>query len=97
MMLLFPQDYAIDDYRLDGLNPNIRASGLNVVDLSATYLMRSGFEFSAVIDNATDSRYYEKQNYFQSRTSQTGPALERIHGTPGYPIGVTLGLTYRFR
>jgi outer membrane receptor protein involved in Fe transport len=47
------------------------------------------------IDNLTNKVYYETQNFFESRVSPAGPAVERIHGTPGYPIGITVGLTLR--
>jgi hypothetical protein len=47
------------------------------------------------MDNLTNKTYYETQNYFESRVAPTLPAIARIHGTPGYPIGVTVGLTFQ--
>ena len=47
------------------------------------------------MDNLTDKIYYETQNFFESRVSPGAPAFERIHGTPGYPFGMTVGLTLR--
>jgi hypothetical protein len=47
------------------------------------------------IENLTDKQYYETQNFFESRVSPTAEAFERIHGTPGYPFGITVGLTFR--
>lgn len=85
----------ISGYRLDGLDPTIHASGLDVVDLSATKAIRHGLEMNFAIENLTNKKYWETQNYFESRISPTAPALFRIHGTPGYPLGVTVGLTWR--
>jgi outer membrane receptor protein involved in Fe transport len=84
----------IGNYRLDGLDPTIRASGLDVLDVAVTKQLRRWVDFNFDIDNLTDKLYYETQNYFVSRVTPTTPALARIHGTPGYPIGVTLGLTF---
>jgi outer membrane receptor protein involved in Fe transport len=86
----------IGRYRLDGLDSTIQASGLDVVDFSMSRLIRHGLEFDFSIDNLTDKRYFETQNFFMSRVTPTAPAVSRIHGSPGYPIGVTVGLTYRF-
>ena len=85
----------ISDYRLDGLVPSLRASGHDVLDLALTKSLRPWLDFNLAVDNLTDKVYYETQNYFESRTSPTVPAIERIHGTPGYPFGLTLGLTFR--
>jgi outer membrane receptor protein involved in Fe transport len=84
----------VGNYRLDGLDSNIRASGLDVVDLALTKQIRRWVDFGFDIDNLTDKQYYETQNYFESRVSPTAPAVFRIHGTPGYPVGVTVGLTF---
>ncbi|HEV2666813.1 MAG TPA: hypothetical protein VG324_17975 [Blastocatellia bacterium] len=53
------------------------------------------FRFNPSIDNLTDKRYFETQNYFESRVSPGAEARARIHGTPGYPVGVSVGLTFR--
>jgi hypothetical protein len=42
-----------------------------------------------------DRRYYEMQNYFESRLPGQEPRL-RIHGTPGYGRTLLAGLTIRF-
>ena len=84
----------IGNYRLDGLDPTIRASGLDVVDLSVTKKLSLGMELNLAIDNLTNKKYYETQNYFESRVTPEAPAVSRIHGTPGYPFAVTLGLTF---
>jgi hypothetical protein len=85
----------ISSYRLDGVNASIRAAGLGVVDLSLCRPIRRGVEFNLAIDNLTNKRFYETQNYFTSRLRPGDPAVSRIHGSPGYPIGVTVGLTFR--
>jgi outer membrane receptor protein involved in Fe transport len=84
----------IGNYRLDGENATIRASGLDVVDLSLTRSIRRWIDLNINVDNLTNKHYYETQNYFESRVSPTAESKERIHGTPGYPIGLTVGLTF---
>ncbi len=85
----------ISAYRLDGLDPTIRASGLDVMDLSTSKRIRPGLDFNFSIDNLNNKHYWETQNYFESRVTPTAPAISRIHATPGYPIGFTVGLTFR--
>src|SRR5262249_9168585 len=85
----------VGNYRLDGEDASIRASGLDVVDLAVTKPLRPWLDFNVDIDNVTNKACYETQNYFESRVSPTAPGLSRIHGTPGYPIGFTVGLTFR--
>lgn len=85
----------IGSYRLDGEDATIRASGLDVVDLSLTKRIRRWVDFNLSIDNLTDKRYFETQNYFESRLRPGDPIVARIHGTPGYPFGLTAGLTFR--
>jgi outer membrane receptor protein involved in Fe transport len=86
----------INSYRLDGLDDSIRASGFDIVDLSVNKQLRSWVDLNFTIDNLTNKRYFETQNYFESRVTPFGPSIERIHATPGYPITVTAGLTFRF-
>ncbi|MGH9755738.1 MAG: TonB-dependent receptor, partial [Blastocatellia bacterium] len=86
----------IDSYRLDGEDPGVRASGFDVLDLSVTKRIRHWVDFNLSIDNLTDKRYFETQNFFESRVSPGAEAQARIHGTPGYSVGVTVGLTFRF-
>ena len=83
----------VGNYRLDGLDPAIRASGLDVVDFALTKPLRPWVDFNLDVDNLSNKAYYETQNFFESRVAPGAPALERIHGTPGYPIGVTVGVT----
>ena len=84
----------VGNYRLDGEDAAIRASGLDVVDLAITKTIRRWIDLNFDIDNLTDKHYYETQNFFESRVGPASEAKERIHGTPGYPIGITLGLTF---
>jgi len=85
----------INSYRLDGFDPEIRATGLNVLDLSIAKRIRRWVDFNLAIDNLTDKRYFETQNYFESRLRPGDPVIARIHATPGYPVTVTAGLTFR--
>ncbi len=87
---------AINHYRLDPLDPSIAAIGNTVMDLGASRRIRRGVEFNFAIDNVADRRYFETQNYFESRLAGQAPRF-RIHATPGYPVTVTAGLTFRFR
>ncbi|MDQ1559089.1 MAG: hypothetical protein QOD32_2149 [Pyrinomonadaceae bacterium] len=83
-------------YRLDGADARLRASGLDVLDFSLSRRVRRWLDFNFAIDNLTNKRYFETQNYFESRLRPGDAAAPRIHGTPGYPVGVTAGLTFRF-
>jgi TonB dependent receptor-like, beta-barrel len=84
----------ISNYRLDGTDPSIRASGLDVVDVAITQSLRPAIDLNVDIDNLTGKVYYETQNYFESRVAPTAAPVKRIHGTPGYPFGLTVGLTF---
>jgi hypothetical protein len=87
---------AINHYRLDGADGSIRAEGNTVWDFGMSRRVRRGVEFNFTVDNMLDRSYYETQNYFESRLPGQGP-LYRIHGTPGYPLTVMAGLTFRLR
>jgi TonB dependent receptor/TonB-dependent Receptor Plug Domain len=89
----------ISGYILDGKNPTSPVSyarGLDVMDLSMSKRIRHGIDFNFAIDNVNDKRYYETQNYLESRVTPTDDSKFRVHGTPGYPIGFTVGMTFRF-
>jgi outer membrane receptor protein involved in Fe transport len=88
---------AINRYRLDGEDPSILASGHTVFDLGLSKQVRRGVEFNLSVDNLTNRDYYETQNYFESRVAPMAPVVARIHATPGYPLTVVAGLTFRFR
>ncbi len=83
-------------YRLDGEDARIRASGLDVLDFSMNRRIRQWVDFNLSIDNLTNKRYFETQNYFESRLSPGDEVKARIHGTPGYPLSITAGLTFHF-
>ncbi|MEO8593570.1 MAG: TonB-dependent receptor plug domain-containing protein [Candidatus Solibacter sp.] len=87
---------AINHYHLDGEDPSVIASGHTVFDLGLSRRIFRGIELSLALDNLTDRDYYETQNYFESRLPGQAPAY-RIHGTPGYPVTATVGLTFRLK
>jgi hypothetical protein len=72
------------------------AGGLDVIDSASTKKLGRGLEWNLAVDNLNNKRYYETQNYHDSRLTPTGPIEARVHGTPGYPAGFTTGLTWRF-
>ena len=89
----------ISRYFLDGSdtrNPAKRASGLDVVDFSISKAIHHGVDLNFAIDNLNNKKYWETQNYFTSRL-QGEPinGVERVHATPGFPVGFTVGLTFR--
>ncbi|MET0650091.1 MAG: TonB-dependent receptor, partial [Pyrinomonadaceae bacterium] len=84
------------NYRLDPLDAGVRASGLDVVDLGVSKRLRRDLDFNLAVDNLFNKRYYETQNFFESRVRPGEEPAARIHATPGFPFGVTVGLTFRF-
>ncbi|HEY6184719.1 MAG TPA: TonB-dependent receptor [Terriglobales bacterium] len=86
----------ISGYILDPVVRDIpRAAGLDVLDLSMSKQLRHNLEFNFAVDNLNNKRYWETQNYLESRVTPASDVIARVHGTPGYPIGVTVGLTFR--
>ncbi|HEX2269378.1 MAG TPA: TonB-dependent receptor [Pyrinomonadaceae bacterium] len=85
----------VSNYRLDGEDASIRAAGLDVLDFSMRQRIRSWVDFNLSIDNLANKRYFETQNFFESRVHPASPVIAQIHGTPGYSIGFTAGLTFR--
>ena len=85
----------VSNYRLDGENASIRASGLDVVDLSVNKRIGRVVELNLAVDNLFNKHYFETQNFFESRVLPGDPVVSRIHGSPGFPIGLTIGLTFR--
>jgi outer membrane receptor protein involved in Fe transport len=53
-------------------------------------------DLNLAVDNLTNKRYFETQNFFESRVRPGDAAISRIHGTPGYSTTLTIGLTFRF-
>ncbi|MDQ3010708.1 MAG: TonB-dependent receptor, partial [Acidobacteriota bacterium] len=85
----------ISNYRLDGEDTSIRAAGFDVLDLSVNKQLRRWVELNLSVGNLTDKNYFETQNYFESRIRPGAPIVSRIHATPGYPLTVTGGVTFR--
>ncbi|MEO6725160.1 MAG: TonB-dependent receptor, partial [Blastocatellia bacterium] len=85
----------ISNYRLDGEDPSIRAAGFDVLDFSLNKQLRRWVELNLSVDNLTGKHYFETQNYFESRIRPGAPIVSRIHATPGYPVTVTGGVTFR--
>jgi outer membrane receptor for monomeric catechols len=86
----------ISGYSLDGANKNLRASGNDVLDFSLSKRLRKWVALNFSIDNVLNNRYFETQNYFESRISPSANAVSRIHATPGYPTTFNFGFTFRF-
>jgi len=84
------------NYRLDGEEASIRAAGLDVLDLGASHRLRPYLDLNFSLDNLLGKRYFETQNFFESRLRPGDPAAARIHATPGYPRTFTAGVTLRF-
>ncbi|MBP6004784.1 MAG: TonB-dependent receptor [Pyrinomonadaceae bacterium] len=86
----------ISSYRLDPDDRTIRAGGNDVVDFAISKRLRKWVDLNFSIDNVLNKKYYETQNYFESRTCGTCDIASRIHATPGYPFTASVGLTFRF-
>ncbi|MEO7658167.1 MAG: TonB-dependent receptor, partial [Pyrinomonadaceae bacterium] len=85
----------INSYRLDGFDDTIRAAGHDVVDFSVAKRLKKWVDLNFSIDNLLNKRYFETQNYFESRLRPGDPVVARIHATPGYPFTISVGLTFR--
>lgn len=85
----------ISNYRLNAEDENVRASGHDVIDLSIAKRLKKWIELNFSIDNLFNKKYYETQNYFESRVCPTCDVGTRIHATPGYPFTVNFGVTFR--
>jgi outer membrane receptor protein involved in Fe transport len=85
----------ISNYRLDGEDDSIRAAGHDVVDFSVSKRLRKWIDLNFSIDNVLNKKYFETQNYFESRLTPTSDIISRIHATPGYPTTFNFGVTFR--
>jgi outer membrane receptor protein involved in Fe transport len=84
------------NYRLDGAgDPSLKASGFDVLDLSLNKRLNKFLDLNFAVDNLTNKRYFETQNFFESRVRPGDASAERIHVTPGYPLTLTMGVTFR--
>ena len=86
----------ISNYRLDGEDDSIRAAGHDVVDFSVAKHLRKWVDLNFSIDNLLNKKYFETQNYLESRTCPTCEIISRIHATPGYSRAFNIGTTFRF-
>jgi len=84
-------------YRLDPLDAGVRAAGLDVVDLSISKRLRRFVELNFAAENLFNKRYFETQNYFVSRLRPGDEPAGRVHATPGFPFGLTVGVTFRLQ
>jgi outer membrane receptor protein involved in Fe transport len=84
------------NYRLDGEDARVCAAGLDVLDFGLSHRLRSYLDLNLSFDNILGKRYYETQNFFESRLRPGDEIIARIHATPGYPRTVTAGVTFRF-
>ena len=71
------------NYRLDGEDSRIRASGSDVLDLSIRQRIKSWIDFNFSIYNLTNKRYFETQNYFESRARPGDPIVARVSWNTG--------------
>jgi len=80
-------------YRLDGEDTGLKASGHDVVDFAVSKQISRRWKLNFAVDNLLNKKYYETQNYFESRACPTCDVTSRIHATPGYPLTITAGVT----
>jgi hypothetical protein len=50
-------------------------------------------DVNLAVDNFNNKRFFEVQNFFESRARPGDPVVSRVHGTPGYPTTLTVGVT----
>jgi outer membrane receptor protein involved in Fe transport len=86
----------VSSYRLDAENPEIKAAGHDVLDFSLSKRLAKWVDLNFSVDNLLNKKYFETQNYFESRACQTCDVVTRIHATPGYSTTFSFGLTFRF-
>lgn len=86
----------ISNYRLDAEDARVKAAGNDVVDFSLSKRLKKWVDLNFSVDNLLNKKYFETQNYFESRTCPTCDITTRIHATPGYSTTFNIGLTFRF-
>ena len=65
----------VSKYILDGSDRTVpKATGLDVIDLSTSKRIRHGLDFNFAIDNVNNKRFYETQNYLESRVTPAANA-----------------------
>jgi hypothetical protein len=85
---------SISHYMLNSQDPSILAAGHTVWDLGVARRVRPGVELNVTVDNIGNRTYWETQNYYESRLFGQAP-FTRVHVTPGYPLTIMAGLTFR--
>lgn len=84
---------AINRYILNGEgNGGARVPGHTVWDFSASRSINRYFDLNIAVDNLLDKSFYETFEMYTSALRGQDP-LERVHGTPGYPRTVMVGVT----
>ena len=58
---------AVNHYRLDGVDPSIRAAGHTVFDMAWSRCISHKLDLNFAMDNLFDRDYWEVQNFFESR------------------------------
>jgi len=86
----------ISSYRLNAEDDSIRAAGHDVVDFAVSKRLKKWVDLNFSIDNVLDKRYFETQNFFESRICPACDVGTRIHATPGYSRALNIGVTFRF-
>ncbi len=72
-----------------------RVPGHSVTDFFAARRLNRWLELNLSIDNIWDKEYFETFSHYSSRVAPGAAELDRIHGTPGYPLTVVGGVTIR--
>ena len=90
-----PADACDQRITLDGFDPSIRASGHAVVDMGVARRVRRGLELNLTVDNLASRRYWGNAELLRVAPAGEEPA-SRIHATPGYPLTIMAGMTFRF-
>ncbi|MBC7797003.1 MAG: TonB-dependent receptor [Pyrinomonadaceae bacterium] len=85
----------INSYRLDGEDDSIRAAGHDVFDFGGSKRVKRWFDVNFAIDNLFNKRFFETQNFFESRVRPTDDIAARIHATPAYPLTFSFGVTFK--
>lgn len=80
-------------YPLDAEVAEARAAGHDVLDLGLRVRLSHALRLDLALDNLTGARYWETQNFFESRIRPDESPRGRVHGTPGFPRALVLGLT----
>jgi len=64
-----------------------------VLDLGLRIRLSRALSLDLALDNLTGARHWETENFLESRIHPDESARARVHGTPGFPRALVLGLT----